>query len=962
MFDRLRDNIISIFTSRLTLLVIIFGFLGGMLTYRLFDLQIVNGQAYLDKFILQTEKTRDISSSRGTIRDCNGNVLAYDELAYSVKIEDVFESGKSKNANLNGTIYRLIKMIEKNGDSIITDFHVVIDEDGNFAFDVTDSKKLRFLADVYGESYTSDLTEVQLASTADDVINFLAGKKNFAIGDYEEEGNTKSDFIVGKGYTKQELLQMVTIRYAMKLTSFRKYIGTTVATDINDYTVAVIMENSGELPGVSIVEDTVRRYNDSKYFAHILGYTGKIDSEELVSLNETDKEEGGAGERYDINDVVGKSGIESHMETTLQGTKGYEKVVVDNMGRVISILDRKEAVAGNDIYLTIDYELQIATYHILEQHIAGIVADKIINAREYKATENSSNSDIKIPIYDVYYAVINNSVIDINRFTEENAGETEKAVYEKYIDYKDKTYEKLLAELNEKKTPYNKLKLEYQVYQSYIVTLLKKNGILNSSLIDPNDPVQIDWATKEVISLHEYLNYCIAKNWVDVSKLELSGKYSDSAEIYEKICENIIETIDGNLEFQKRIYRFMIKNDVVSGKEICKILCEQNACEVSGEDETKLYENRITAYQFMMNRIRNLEITPAQLALDPCNGSMVIVDVNTGDVKALVSYPGYDNNKMANSVDAEYYAKLLSDKSNPLMNYATSYKAAPGSTYKMVSATAALCEGIQTLRSVTNCVGKFELVTPSPWCWRHAGHGNLNVTGAIANSCNYYFYNVGYQLSFTSGSYKAEDGLNALAKYAQMYGLTEKTGIEIDEAMPQVSDELPIPSAIGQGTNAFTSIGLTRYVASIANGGNVYDLTLVDTVQDANGHVLLRNEPSLYNHIDIPQEYFAAMKKGMRQVVQNKSYFSNLAVSVAGKTGTAEQVSSRPNHALFVCYAPYENPELAITTRIPFGYSSDYAAQTTRDVIAYYYGLASEEEVITGTADTPDAGVSHNEI
>ena len=125
MFDRLRDNIISIFTSRLTLLVIVFGFMGGVLVYRLFDLQIVNGQEYLDKFILQTEKTRDISSSRGTIRDCNGNILAYDELAYSVKIEDVFESGKSKNANLNDTIYRLIKMIEKNGDSIITDFNVI---------------------------------------------------------------------------------------------------------------------------------------------------------------------------------------------------------------------------------------------------------------------------------------------------------------------------------------------------------------------------------------------------------------------------------------------------------------------------------------------------------------------------------------------------------------------------------------------------------------------------------------------------------------------------------------------------------------------------------------------------------------------------------------------------------------------------------------------------------------------
>ena len=118
-------------------------------------------------------------------------------------------------------------------------------------------------------------------------------------------------------------------------------------------------------------------------------------------------------------------------------------------------------------------------------------------------------------------------------------------------------------------------------------------------------------------------------------------------------------------------------------------------------------------------------------------------------------------------------------------------------------------------------------------------------------------------------------------------------------------------------------------------------------------------EPDIRNVIEIPNEYWNAIHSGMRQVVQNKSYFSNLAVTVAGKTGTAEQTSSRPNHALFVCYAPYENPEIACVTRIPFGYSSDYAAQATKKIIEYYYGLIEEEEVFTGEAYEPDGGISN---
>lgn len=959
MFDEFKEKIISFFTSRLTIFTLVFFILGGLLIYRCFDLQIVHGEEYLENFVLETEKTRDIASTRGNIYDRNGNVLAYNELAYSVKIEDVFESGRSKNANLNETVMKLIYMIEKNGDHVITDFKIMLDEDGEFAFTVEGTSLLRFLADVYGKRTVGELDDEMKMSTAEKIMEYLSGKKKFAIGEYEDPEDTKSDFIPGMGYSREDWLKLVTIRYAMDLTSYRKYIGTTVATDVSERTVAVIMENSQELPGVSIVEDTIRKYVDSKYFAHVLGYTGKISSEELTALNAEMEELGKGSDVYNINDVVGKGGIEGAFETTLQGVKGYEKVVVDNTGKVISIEEREEAQAGNDIYLTIDMDLTKAVYNILEQRLAGLVSDKIINAKEYKAAENASSSDIKIPIYDVYFTMFNNSIIDLRHMASENAGEIETAVYQAYLEYKAKVYEKLEYELTEGKTPYKKLSKEYQVYESNIVTLLNRNGVIITEAVEANDATQIAWATDEVISLNEYLKYCIAKNWIDVSKLSIDSKYSDSAEIYDVLLDYIIAMVDKNTEFQKRFYKYMLLSDVINGKQVCMVLCEQKLVEIPPEDETALYNGRLTAYQFMKNRIDNIDITPAQLALDPCNASCIITDTSNGDILAMVSYPGYDNNKMANSVDAEYYAKLNADKANPQWNYATQSTLAPGSTFKMVTATAGLMEGMIGLKERVTCVGTFTEVVPSPRCWRRSGHGTENLTTAIRDSCNFYFYNLGYQLSVRNGSYNDTEGLNTLYEYADLYGLTEKSGIEIAEAAPKVSTEDAVRSAIGQGSHSYTTVGIARYVTTVANSGICYNLTLLDKVTDPDGNLIRKHEPDVRNVIEMPQEYWKAIHAGMRQVVQNKTYFGDLAVEVAGKTGTAEQVSSRPSHALFVCYAPYEQPEIAIATRIPFGYSSDYAAHTTKDIVKYYYGLAEEDELITGEAVASDEGISN---
>ncbi|MDE7044336.1 MAG: penicillin-binding protein, partial [Acetatifactor sp.] len=313
MFDEFKDKIIGIFTSRLTLLTLLFFVLGGILAYRCFDLQIVHGEEYLNDFILQIEKTRDIASTRGNIYDRNGVLLAYNELAYSVKIEDVFESSGSKNKNLNETIYRLIQMVEKNGDSVITDFKVYIDEDGEFAYTTEGTSLLRFLADAYGRQTIGDLEDGERTATARELMEYLSSTRRFAIGEYEDPDDTKSRFLPGKGYSQEDWLKMVTIRYAMSLTSYRKYIGTTVATNVNERTRAVILENSDVLPGVSIEEDTIRQYVDSKYFAHVLGYTGKISSDELTALNEEAEAAGGSPDTYSINDVVGKSGIEAYL-------------------------------------------------------------------------------------------------------------------------------------------------------------------------------------------------------------------------------------------------------------------------------------------------------------------------------------------------------------------------------------------------------------------------------------------------------------------------------------------------------------------------------------------------------------------------------------------------------------------------------------------------------------------------
>jgi penicillin-binding protein 2 len=918
--------------------------------YRLFSLQIISGEYYLDSFKLRIKKEKSIPAARGNIYDRNGNLLAYNELANSIMIEDVYKSGRDKNNKINTTLNSLIDIIEKNGDSVDQDFNIILNDSGNYEFTVEGNSLLRFLADVYGHSSINDLKYEEKTKSATEVVDDLC--KTFGIGKNAVEDDNSS-FTPRLGYTNDRALKVLTVRYNMSSNSYQKYIDTTVASDVSDKTVADVMENAEILQGVSIDESTARKYVDSVYFSQVLGYTGKVSEDELAELVLTNPS-------YGINDTVGKSGIEQAMESVLQGKKGSETVYVDNTGQVIETSNYVDSVAGSDVYLTIDKDLTEACYNIIEQSLAGILVSKIQNVKTYTYTSTSSSSNIVIPIYDVYFAMFDNDVININHLSAKDAKPNEQAVYDAFVTKNNQVLDQIKLELTEKETSYDKLSKEYQWYMSHIAAMLYSNGILNSSLVDREDDMYIAWTTEETISLAEYLKYAIAMNWIDVSRLEIDNQYADSEQIFNQIVDYTTRVLEKDYDFQTRMYKYLLLDGYISGSQVCDVLLEQEAVRLD-EEELSLWERGgESAYTFMINRIEKLDITPAQLALDPCTGSMVITDVNTGDVLALVSYPGYDNNMMANGVDAAYYAKLRSDKSNPLYNYATQQKTAPGSTFKMMSATAGLSEGVITTDTVIRCGGIFDKLDVPPKCWIYPGaHGGLNVTGGIRNSCNVFFYEVGYRLGVTGDNYSSDIALQKIAKYADMYGLTEKSGIEIAESEPQLSTQDSVRTAIGQANQAYTTVGLARYVTAVANSGTCYKLTLIDKTTDSNGNLLEDHSSEIRNTIDMPQSYWNAIHLGMRQVVQDKSYYNNLGVNVAGKTGTAQESTSRPNHSLFVCYAPYEKPEIAVATRIANGYTSSYAAQITKDALVYYFGLQDEDELISGTAQTLQDGATN---
>ena len=927
MIYDIKDFMKKFFSSRLFVLSAVMIALAIILIMRVFSLQIVNGAYYQKNFTLQIEETISMNASRGNIYDCNGELLAYNELAYAVTITDVFDNSDNKNQELNDQLAKMVSVIRKNGDSLYNDFAITLNSDGTYSYNISGSTLNRFLADVFGKSSYKDLEYNEkfkfneASATADQIMEYLMSSKNYD---------------VSSDYDAQTAYDVVVIRYAMNANRFSQYKSTTIAQNVSDETVAYMNEHSDELTGVSIEEDTIRKYNYSNYFASIIGYTGKISTDEYDELHKTD-------DSYTQNDVVGKSGLEQYYESYLRGVNGEQTVLTDNMGKITEVVSTTDSTAGNDVYLSIDAHLQEAAYKLLEQEIAGILYDSVQNAT--------------VSMQDVYFALLNNNVIDINHFTSDSASGNEQALQAQFESRQAQALSMVENELNsDSPTANNNMSEEMLDYVTHIISMLKDNKILLTSEIDDSDSTYTAWKAG-TISPKEYLNYCISKQWIDITQLEVDQKYADSSEVYSALCQYILNELRDDKAFSKLVYKYMVNNNEISGTTLCLILFDQGVVNYDEAAVNGLSQGSISPSSFLLDKIKNIEITPAQFGLEPCTGSTVITDVNTGEVKALVSYPGYDNNRLANTVDADYYAKLNEDLSKPLYNYATQERTAPGSTFKMVSSTAGLAEGIISTSSEYDCTGVFNDVSNKPRCWNHSGHGNLNVSEALRYSCNVFFYTVGFNLAKDStGTYDDPVGIQKIQKYADVYGLDQKSGLEIAENTSAIATQYPVMAAIGQSDNNITTVALSRYVTAVTSG-NLYSYQLMNKIVDKDGNELLHYTPQSQDISNVlSQDQWDSIHSGMRMVVEDMSEFNDFAVEVAGKTGTAQQ-ENHPNHALFVGYAPYNNPEISIATRIAYGYSSHNAAAVSKNILSYYFNAEDPASLIDGVAEEA-SGVS----
>lgn len=961
MVKKIKKLLKKIRLKRTTVLVLVFCAMFAVLIQRLFSLQIIHGKEYADNFELNITKERTIKGTRGNILDRNGKPLAYNQLSYSIILEDngTYDSTREKNLTLNHIAYELLNILKKNQENIDITFHIVLQEDGTYGFDAEGFTLDRFKADIYGEAYIDKLDEEKLKASAKEDMEYLCSEKRFALVDSKkpytkEELNT---YGLPESFTPEETLEIVKIRYILSTNGFKKYVPVTIATNVSEVTVAEVMERKDELQGVDITEDSIRVYKDAESMAPLIGYTGKADAQELEEL----RKQGG---KYSTDAIIGKSGIEQKMETQLQGKNGSETVFVDTMGKVLGINDksRVEPSSGNDVYLTIDSDLQRICYDILEQKIAGILSATIINAKEFKLegleTGTADTANIRTPIYDVYNALIENNVLDINHFKAEDATELEKQVYSLFQQKQSEVFAQLKEELTkENPAVYKDLPKEMQEYQSYLVNsfLITKTGILSSDQIDSTDPTYVAWTKEETISLKDFLTYAAGKNWIDISRFSAKGDYLDTTEVYEALADYLTEALNDDKGFSKLLYKYMLHEDTISGAQLCMLLYDQGVLEPDETAYKGLESGTKRAYDFMIQKISNLEITPAQLALDPCSGSVVITDVNTGETLACVTYPGYDNNRLANNMDTDYFAKLNQDLSRPFYNKATQQLTAPGSTFKVVTAVAGMEEGIVTDGYTVLCGGKFDKIPDGPNCWLRSGHGYMNVVSGITNSCNVFMGQVAYDLGTDEdGKFSNELGLQKLEKYADMFGLTEKSGLELFEEAPKFSDTDAIRSAFGQGNHNMTTSQLARYVTAIASRGTSYELSLLDKVTDSNGEIIEDYSPTVNGDMDVSDHTWDLVHQGMRGVAKNNVYLSNLGVTVAGKTGTAQEDMSRPSHALFVGFAPYEEPEIGVAVRIGNGYASSNAVEVAKDILRYKYKLADESEIVTGAATSTD--------
>lgn len=673
--DKLRYNIISTFVY----------VMGIILLIQLFNLQIVKGKDYREQSNTRLSRESTLQAARGDILDQSGNRLATTKSGYILKLYKT----KIDDETLNTSLLNIVKVLEENLDTYVDNLPIKVEP---FEFTINGEKQERWKKE----------NNIDKGKTVEECFYILKEKYKIDVEDV------------------QDARKIMTLRYTIAKEGYSSTKNVELASNISNKSVAMFNEKNEIFPGLTVQTGAIRNYPSGSLASHILGYVGRIDENEL-------KENSG----YSLNDRIGKTGIEYIFEPYLKGQDGIKQIDMAVDGTVTGEYITREAVAGNNVILTIDANLQ-------------------------KVTEDA----------------------------------------------------------------------------------LKNN----------------------------------------ISKIQ-SGGYG-------------------------------------------------------------------TVYSAEA-------------------GAVVVMNVKTGEVLAMASYPDFEPQLFVNGISTEKYNEYISEEAKfPFLNRTISSVYAPGSTFKMVTALAALETGAVTTQEKINDTGIYRYSSDyQPKCWIYKsygrGHGYLNVTDAIKHSCNYFFYELGNRI-----------GIDTLSRYSKALGLGDKTGVELlGEVEGTISSKETskqkgqifsggntLQAAIGQHDNSFTPIEMAKYISIIANGGNNIDVTIIKGIMDQDGNTISEEELNEFVksrlginketpiELDFNSENLKAILEGMRGVTSESggtaySYFKDFNIEVGGKTGSAQTGIEGKTNAWFVGFAPFDNPEIAVVVLVENGGSGGYTAEVARDIIAEYFGM-----------------------
>ncbi|WP_029488159.1 penicillin-binding transpeptidase domain-containing protein [Candidatus Epulonipiscium viviparus] len=675
-------KLIKLLSDRLIIMMtgIIVLFLAILL--RFYKLQIIDSDRYVNKVQASVERTVEVEATRGLIYDRYGKVLASNEPIHVIKID---LQVRQTQAELNDVILELLKLLRKNGDTFIDNMPISKEAPFNYTSSFWAINRFMYSIPYNGEAQRQEL----LKKSATEIIEYL-----------------KDEYNISDEISDADARDIIAIRTTMYPYSYRQYNSPIVATNVSELSAAYITENYTQYPGVITEFNAKRVYEYGEIIGNIIGYTRTMTD----SLYKELKDKG-----YNEDDVVGHEGIEKSMEEVLRGTNGTSLIEVDTLGRKVNTISESTAIKGNDIFLTIDIDLQQQVFDSIEKRLSEALIVRLEGA---------------------------------------------------------------------------------------------KKGVKD-------------------ISSREMLISMIESSQLLVNKMEIAPKDSMSRKIYETLLNeyiNLNSLVQEEMTLQDLLLQWVTDgNSPITDKQIILAMHEQGSLYLTKKTIDDIWQNpRGDGKDILIEQLKNGYLKPSQMAIDPFSAAAAVVDVNTGEVLAMVGYPSVDSSELTNDFN-NYYNTLLDDRSM-LWNRSIMTVKAPGSIFKMVTAAAGLEEEVITPHDHINCTGLYtKSGDPAPACWIYpitgGGHGEVDLQKALEVSCNYYFFEVAHRLGI---KYKETyGGIDSLTQYAEMFGLSKPTGIELPEKAPNISTpETVVSQSISnvlQGLKNMSEESLNRKVEDVAS-------------------------------------------------------------------------------------------------------------------------------------------------